>query len=118
MSVAVDFVEDELGGLGPDEGTRIAVVLGDVAVDRGLEVDERDEVAAPQPASRERREEAFDGFSHEAEVGVKWNTQRGWRESQARTLGWLWTAEVCMTAGTSLPAGTAVSTALRKRMNS
>src|SRR6478609_9160183 len=28
-------------------------------------------------------------FSHEAEVGVKWNTQRGWRESQARTLGCL-----------------------------
>src|SRR6185436_19337499 len=24
-------------------------------------------------------------FSHEAEVGVKWNTQRGWRDSQART---------------------------------
>ena len=26
-------------------------------------------------------------FSHEAEVGVRWNTQRGWRESQASTLG-------------------------------
>src|SRR3954447_9882421 len=26
-------------------------------------------------------------FSHEAEVGVKWNTQRGWRESQAG--GWV-----------------------------
>jgi hypothetical protein len=28
----------------------------------------------------------------EAEVGVKWNTQRGCRSSQARTLGCLWVA--------------------------
>src|SRR3954452_6140589 len=34
---------------------------GRCALDRGLEVDERDEVAAPQPGSRERREEALDG---------------------------------------------------------
>jgi hypothetical protein len=27
-----------------------------------------------------------------AEVGVKWKVQRGWRPSQARTLGCLWTA--------------------------
>ena len=25
-------------------------------------------------------------------VGVKWNTKRGWRESQASTLGCLWVA--------------------------
>jgi|SRR6185437_5680922 len=28
-------------------------------------------------------------FSQDAEVGVKWNAQRGWRSSQARTLGCL-----------------------------
>src|SRR5512132_3585312 len=29
-------------------------------------------------------------LSQEAEVGVKWKVQRGWRASQARTLGCLW----------------------------
>src|SRR4028119_899648 len=28
-------------------------------------------------------------LSHEHEVGVKWKVQRGWRPSQASTLGWL-----------------------------
>ena len=27
-----------------------------------------------------------------AAVGVKWKVQRGWRQSQARTFGCLWTA--------------------------
>ena len=31
-------------------------------------------------------------LSQEAEVGVKWKVQRGWRASQARTLGCLWVA--------------------------
>ena len=31
-------------------------------------------------------------FSQEHEVGTKWNVQRGWRASQARTFAYLWTA--------------------------
>src|SRR5262249_26766604 len=31
-------------------------------------------------------------LSQEAEVGVKWKVQRGWRTSQASTLGCLWVA--------------------------
>jgi hypothetical protein len=31
-------------------------------------------------------------LSQDAEVGVKWNVQRGWRVSQASTLGCLWVA--------------------------
>ena len=31
-------------------------------------------------------------FSHEAQVGVKWTVTRGWRASQAITLGCLWAA--------------------------
>lgn len=31
-------------------------------------------------------------LSQEAEVGVKWKTQRGWSASQARTVGCLWAA--------------------------
>ena len=29
-------------------------------------------------------------LSQEAEVGMKWKVQRGWRASQTRTLGCLW----------------------------
>jgi hypothetical protein len=31
-------------------------------------------------------------LSQEAEVGVKWNVQRGWRASHFRTSGCLWAA--------------------------
>ena len=31
-------------------------------------------------------------LSHEAEVGVKWKVQRGWRASHRRTAGCLWGA--------------------------
>ena len=31
-------------------------------------------------------------LSHDAEVGVKWNVQRGWRASHRRTVGCLWAA--------------------------
>ena len=33
-------------------------------------------------------------LSQEAEVGVKWKVQRGWRDSQASTFGCLWVAEL------------------------
>jgi ribose transport system ATP-binding protein len=38
-------------------------------------------------------------LSHEAEVGVKWNVQRGWRTSHRRTAGCLWAASVAATLG-------------------
>jgi hypothetical protein len=31
-------------------------------------------------------------FSQDAEVGVKWNVQRGWRSSHSLTFGCLWVA--------------------------
>ncbi len=31
-------------------------------------------------------------FSHDADVGVKWNVQRGWRSSHSLTFGCLWVA--------------------------
>ena len=34
--------------------------------------------------------EVSTAFGHEPEVGVKWKIQRGWRASQASTLGCLW----------------------------
>ena len=62
---------DLAGGLGPDEGFGIIVVLGDVAVDGGLEVDDRMEAAAPEPATAKGREERLDGIQPRA---------RGWGE--------------------------------------
>src|SRR5262245_46639553 len=48
-------------GLGPGEGCGVMVVVGDVAVDRSLEVDDRAKAAALEPAAGERREEGLDG---------------------------------------------------------
>ena len=58
---AIQLGEDLVGGLGPDEGLGVVVVLGDVAVDGGLQVDDRVEAAAPEAAAGQRREEGLDG---------------------------------------------------------
>src|SRR5512132_933835 len=63
--------DDGLRVGGPDEGFGIVVVLGEVAVDRGLEIDQRVEYATLQAAPGELGEEALDGI----EPG-----RRGWRE--------------------------------------
>lgn len=57
-SFAVDGIEDG-GWLGPSDGLGPAVVLGDVAVNRGLEIHDRGEAAKPHPPSCEGREEAL-----------------------------------------------------------
>jgi hypothetical protein len=49
----IQFGEDLPGRLGPGEGLGIMVVLGDVAMDRGLQVDDRVEAAALEPAVSE-----------------------------------------------------------------
>lgn len=59
-SVAVDGIEDGGGWLGPDEGLRSIVMLGDGAVDRSLKVDDPAEAATFQPAPRQGGEEALD----------------------------------------------------------
>lgn len=45
-------------------------------------------------------------FSQEQEVGTKWKVKRGWRVSQARTLGCLCGAWLSRMTCTTLPAGT------------
>ena len=53
---------DDGVGIGlPSERLRVCVVLGHVAVDRGLEVDDAEEGAASEPALGKGREEALDG---------------------------------------------------------
>ena len=89
---AIHLGEDLVGGFGPDEGLGVVVVLVDIAVDGGLEIDDRVEAAAPDSSAGERREEGLDGVQPRTEVGVKWKVQRGCRSSHLRTLGCLWAA--------------------------
>src|SRR3954454_23206126 len=56
---ALGISGDLVGGLGPDEGRGIVVVLGDVAVDGRLQLDDRAEDAAPEPPPAQRREAAL-----------------------------------------------------------
>jgi hypothetical protein len=69
MVQGIEFVEDGIGGLGPAEGLRVVVVLADVAVDCGLQIDER---KAPRRmrlrVSAEKK--VSTAFSQDALVGV------------------------------------------------
>ena len=60
----------------------------EVSVDRGLQVGDRAEEAAADALPGHREKEALDGV----EFGMKWKVQRGWRASQASTLGCLYVA--------------------------
>ena len=60
MMPSMDLRDDAVGIGSPDEGFGFAVVLAEVSVDRGLEIDQRVEGAALQPPPGERGEEALD----------------------------------------------------------
>ena len=64
-----------------------ALCSRDEAVDGGLEVDDGVEDAVLEPARESLAKKPSTALSQEQEVGVKWKVQRGWRASQARTLG-------------------------------
>ena len=89
---AFDLGQDRVRLCGPDEWLGCLVVLGEVAVDRGL----RSTSEWNTPRRRRRRvslaKKPSTAFNQDAEVGVKWKLQRSWRLSQARTLGCLWVA--------------------------
>src|SRR5215469_16736005 len=65
-----DSRDDRIWVSGPDEGLWVLVGLGEEALDGGLEIDERSEHTALEPASAELGKEALDGI----EPGG-----RGWR---------------------------------------
>jgi hypothetical protein len=62
---------------GPDEGLWLLVVVGDEAIDGGLEIDDAFEDAALEAPLGEDGEETSTALSQLAEVGVKWKLQRG-----------------------------------------
>ena len=84
--------QDDLGGFNPDKGFGIGIVFGQVGVNGSLQIGNRVEDAARMRWRVILEKKFSTPLSHEAEVGVKWKTQRGWRDSQAKTLGCLWVA--------------------------
>ena len=62
----LDSGDDFVGVGGPDEGFWLPVVLGEVAIDGGLEVDEGAEDTAFEATLRQFGEEAFDGIEPRA----------------------------------------------------
>jgi len=84
--------DDGIGVGFPAERLRIDVVFGEVSVDGGLEIDDSEEGASPEPSLDQSGEEAFDRIQPGGLVGVKWKVTRGWRASQAITFGCLWAA--------------------------
>ena len=69
----MELVEDDIGGFGPDEGLGVIVVLVDVAVDGGLEIDDGLEGAAADAPSGEDGEEAFDGALSAQSLRRRWH---------------------------------------------
>ena len=57
---SIDILDDVVGIGGPDEGFGFAVVLAEVSVDRGLEVDQRAKGATLQSLAGERGKEGLD----------------------------------------------------------
>ena len=80
--------DDGIGIGFPSEGLGVGIVLGEVAVDRGLEVDDSDEGASSEPSFGERGEEVLDGVEPGG-AGRGEKVTRGCRVSQAITFGCL-----------------------------
>jgi hypothetical protein len=103
--------EDLVGRFGPLERLGIGVVLGDVAVDGGLQVDDRVKAAAPETAAGERGEEGLDRVQPRARGG-------GEVEHPARVPAELPLQHLGMLVAAVVVEDRARSTAFRKRMNS
>ena len=81
---------DDFVGIGdPLEGFGMGVVIVEEAIDRGLKVGHGSEDAAFEAAFGEDWKKPSTALSQEAEVGVKWKVQRGWRAIHCRTVGML-----------------------------
>ena len=79
-----------VGGLGPGEGAAAVVPAVDEGLDRGDEVLDRGEAAAPDGLPGDDQKKTSTMFSHDPDVGVKCRVIRGCLASQARTSGWVW----------------------------
>ena len=69
--------QNSLGGFGPDKGFGAGIVFGEISVDGGLQVGDRVEDAPADALPGHLGKKFSTALSQEAEVGVKWNLQRG-----------------------------------------
>ena len=65
-------------------------MFGEIAVDCRLQSTIERKVSRLRRRRVSVEKNVSTALRHEPEVGVKWKVQRGWRASQARTLGCLW----------------------------
>ena len=100
------------------EGFGIIVVLFDVAVDGGLEVNDRVEDAAFEAPAGERGEEALDGVDPGGRCRGEMKGPARMAGEPGQHLGMFVGGVVVGDGVDRLSAGTARSIALRKRMNS
>ncbi len=78
-----DGGDDLIGVLGPLEGARGDVCLGEAAFDGSLERNQQGEDPRLSRCLVSLANKLSTAFSQEAEVGLTWKVQRGWRSSQA-----------------------------------
>ena len=84
---SIEFLNDMVGISGPNKGFGFAVVLAEVAVDRGLQVDERAKDAALQSLAGERGKEGLDGIGPGAGGGCEMK-HPAWGARRARRALW------------------------------
>ena len=106
------------GGLGPDKGFGIGVVLFEVAVDGGLEVDDALEDTGSQTPSCQDRKETFDSVAPRGGRRGEMEHPPGVAAQPGLDLRmFVGGVTYSMIAWTASPSGTLRSMALRKRMN-
>ena len=88
---ASDGLDNFVGIGSPCEGFRFGVVFDDEAIDCCLQVDDRQEDAAFRLFVSLAKKPST-ALSQDADVGVKWNVQRGCLVNHWRTFGCLWVA--------------------------
>jgi len=115
---SVHLLDDAVGIGGPDEGFGFSIVLAEIAVDRGVQVDERVEGAALQAPAGERGDESLDRIGSGAGGGREVKRPARVSGKPGAHLGMLVGGVVVEDGVDELAAGTAASTRLRKRMNS
>ena len=65
---AFEFGHNRLGGFGPDKGFGAGIVLGEISIDGGLQVNDRAEHTTADALPRHFGEEGLDGREREAQA--------------------------------------------------
>jgi len=89
---AIEFAENFLGGFGPDKRLGVTAVIADGATNGIFQFGNGFEDAATDALRVMMVKKPSTALRQDADVGVKWKTQRGLSASHCLTLGFLWVA--------------------------